>query len=589
MSAAYSRPLTSRDPERLGAHRLLGRLGEGGQGVVYLAETEQGERVAIKLLHESTHTNVLKEVRAARRVASFCTAPILDMGHEDGVPYVITEFIDGPTLQLQVQQRGVPSGPVLYRLAIGTATALAAIHMAGVVHRDFKPGNVLLGPDGPRVIDFGVARTLDATLTATSSIIGTPSYMAPEQLAGATVTPATDVFAWAATIAFAASGRPPYGQDSLPAVMNRIMTGKPDLDGLGGPLRELVSQCLQKDPQRRPHSRDVLLRLLEHSGGPINASQALARGRALATADDQTLANARTARWTTVRLPPTRPVRRRYLYVGAAAVMALVAVMATGSIAAPVAPVAVSAPAAEPLKSSTPESTAKKPARKSVPARPAMPNSPAEIATAIDNAVSARRTASFSAEGALGQGEDVFESKGRFQYNPGAGTNYDVTVRAPSVGLGAGHKERIVLINNKAYYRNNVEREYSAHPDADQRDTPHVWMAVQARWVSSPYNIQALMRNTTSIRRGEDAGTRTFRGTVPCDILAASGPVASFYEFFTGAPSRATYTLVVTRSHLPVRLDINVLTHAGPGTNLHSFYSVTYRNWGASGTITGPN
>src|SRR5690606_13398566 len=170
-------------------------------------------------------------------------------------PYVVTEFIDGPSLRVLVERDGPQSGPALYRLAIGTATALAAVHQAGVVHRDLKPGNVLVGPDGPRVIDFGVARSLDATLTATSTVIGTPSYMAPEQLAGEAVGPAADVFAWGATIAYAANGRPPFGQDTIPAVMTRIMSGRPDLGGLTGPLRELVAQSLHRDPAKRPRRR----------------------------------------------------------------------------------------------------------------------------------------------------------------------------------------------------------------------------------------------------------------------------------------------------------------------------------------------
>ncbi|TDC90928.1 serine/threonine-protein kinase [Actinomadura sp. 7K507] len=325
-----SKPLTSRDPERLGGYRLLGRLGEGGQGVVYLAENDGGRRVALKVLHDrgGSRDAFLKEISAARKVASFCTAEILQVGEDDGLQYVVTEFIDGPSLRELVQEDGTQGGPSLYRLAIGTATALAAIHQSGVVHRDFKPGNVLVGPDGPRVIDFGVARSLDATVTATSSVIGTPSYMAPEQLAGDTVGPAADVFAWGATIAYAANGRPPYGQDTIPAVMNRIMKGKPDLGGLAGPLRDLVTQALHKDAAKRPRSRDILLHLLERAQSPIAAPEALAQGRALAMADDDAL----TIRFATLRLPtePTRrpTTRRRLILVSMAAAVMLIVVAA---------------------------------------------------------------------------------------------------------------------------------------------------------------------------------------------------------------------------------------------------------------------
>jgi hypothetical protein len=160
----------------------------------------------------------------------------------------------------------LPAGD-LHRLAVGTATALTAIHGAGVVHRDFKPANVLLGPDGPRVVDFGIARLIDAA-TITSGLIGTPSYVAPEQLAGARPTSAVDVFAWALTMIFAATGRTAFGADAVPAVMQRILYEEPDLDGVPPLLRPVIRQCLDKDPVRRPSARDLLLRLVDPSAQP---------------------------------------------------------------------------------------------------------------------------------------------------------------------------------------------------------------------------------------------------------------------------------------------------------------------------------
>ncbi|XVQ90299.1 serine/threonine protein kinase [Microbispora siamensis] len=191
-------------------------------------------------------------------------------------PYVVSEYVEGPTLQ----QAGRRSGPALHRLAVATATALAAVHRAGIVHRDFKPANVLLGPDGPRVVDFGVARRLGAT-TASGGIVGTPAYMAPEQIAGEPPAPAWDVFAWGCVMVFAATGRPPFGDDALPAVLNRVLTKEPDLGDLEEPLRSIVALALRKDSAQRPDILDVTMRLLgavpEGTAGDIPGVPTVAR------------------------------------------------------------------------------------------------------------------------------------------------------------------------------------------------------------------------------------------------------------------------------------------------------------------------
>jgi ABC-type oligopeptide transport system substrate-binding subunit/serine/threonine protein kinase len=265
-------PLRTNDPEQLGSYRLTGRLGEGGQGVVYLGEDQDGEPVAVKLLHAQfsgdtkARARFAGELASAKRVAPFCTARILDADVEGDTPYLVSEYIEGPSLREVVDTQGPRAGGVLQRLAIGTVTALTAIHEAGIVHRDFKPTNVLLAADGPRVIDFGIARALDTSGTVTSTTVGTPSYMSPEQISGQVAGPPADVFAWACTIVYAATASPPFGQDSIPAVMNRIVNHQPSLGMLMGPLREIVLACLAKDPRQRPTAQQVLLRLLTNEG-----------------------------------------------------------------------------------------------------------------------------------------------------------------------------------------------------------------------------------------------------------------------------------------------------------------------------------
>ncbi|MEV6160108.1 protein kinase [Nonomuraea sp. NPDC052129] len=255
---AHVEPLREGDPTAMGPYQLFGRLGAGGQGVVYLGQGPDGRPVAVKVLRDGlANERLAKEIDAARRVEPFCIAQVLDASL-GARPYIVTEYVEGPSLQ----QAGRHVGADLQRLAVATATALAAIHQAGIVHRDFKPANVLLGQGGPRVIDFGIARSVESGMTATSSIVGTPAYMAPEQLAGEGIGPAVDVFAWASVMVFAATGVPPFGEDSLPAVINRILHNEPQVGDLPQPLRAIVLGCLAKDPARRPTMRDVLLQLL---------------------------------------------------------------------------------------------------------------------------------------------------------------------------------------------------------------------------------------------------------------------------------------------------------------------------------------
>ncbi|WP_052424019.1 serine/threonine protein kinase [Nonomuraea candida] len=260
--------LNADDPRRLGAYRLTRRLGQGGQGVVYLGESPQGAPVAVKLLHASlsgdpnARRRFLGEVEAVRKVAAFCTAQLLDADLEGDRPYLVSEYVEGPSLRELVVNEGPRQGGSLERLAIGTATALGAIHRAGVVHRDFKPGNVLLGIDGPRVIDFGVSRLVDTAVTTTHLPMGTPAYMAPERMKGESAGPPADMWAWALTVAYTATGRTAYTADTHQEVLARVLYGKPDLGPLDGRLREIVEACLAQEPGERPDAEEVLRRLL---------------------------------------------------------------------------------------------------------------------------------------------------------------------------------------------------------------------------------------------------------------------------------------------------------------------------------------
>ncbi|HLU95433.1 MAG TPA: serine/threonine-protein kinase [Thermobifida alba] len=289
-------PLIDTDPTRIGEYTLLGRLGKGGQGVVYLGSGPDGTRVAVKTLHADAldlpglRAQLAEEVEMARRVARFCTAQVLAADLESDPPYVVSEYVEGRTLQAVVRQEGPLGGASLERLAVGTLTALAAIHQAGIVHRDFKPGNVLMAPGGPRVIDFGIARALEGTAILTSRIAGTPAYMAPEQITGGPLGPAVDMFAWGATIVYAANGRGPFGHDSLKAVVNRVISEEPDLGELSGPLREIAERCLDKDAARRPTAAETLMLVLGVESEP--PSEEPAAGAAVPVAHQTLVAGA---------------------------------------------------------------------------------------------------------------------------------------------------------------------------------------------------------------------------------------------------------------------------------------------------------
>ncbi|GHE45197.1 hypothetical protein GCM10017673_54050 [Streptosporangium violaceochromogenes] len=309
-----SRPLRPGDPPRLGDYVLRGRLGEGGQGVVYLGESGDGERAAVKLLHvrftgeAHARSRFARELAAARRVAAFCTARVLAADLDGETPYIASELIDGPSLRQVVESEGPLAGEALERLAIGTATALTAIHHAGIAHRDFKPDNVLLAEDGPRVVDFGIAKIIDESGTITTRAVGTPAYMAPEQIADERVGLPADVFAWGSTVVFTATGRAPFGGDTIVATLNRVINHEPDLGALPDGLREIVARCLNKDQRLRPTADEVLRHLLGHPEDEAEASEeVLAEGAQAATAD-------LTRPW-----EPLRARRRRILVGGFAA------------------------------------------------------------------------------------------------------------------------------------------------------------------------------------------------------------------------------------------------------------------------------
>ncbi|MGW0701541.1 serine/threonine-protein kinase [Streptomyces sp. NPDC002867] len=268
------------DPRHIGEYRLLARLGAGGMGQVYLARSDRGRTVAVKLVRqelaeqEQFRNRFRLEVRAALRVGGRWTAPVLDADTEAPVPWVATGYIAGPALHTVVSGAHGPLPERSVRLlASGLAHALTSIHAAGLVHRDLKPSNILVTIDGPRVIDFGIARALDTVtdggLTRTGVLVGSPGFMSPEQIRGDRVTPAGDVFCLGSVLAYAATGRLPFGtgDSGVHAQMFRIAQEEPSLDGVPEGLRDLVRDCLHKDPAARPTPAQILERTDREADG----------------------------------------------------------------------------------------------------------------------------------------------------------------------------------------------------------------------------------------------------------------------------------------------------------------------------------
>ncbi|MFD9510503.1 serine/threonine-protein kinase [Streptomyces mirabilis] len=263
-------PLGVDEPTVVGPYRLLGRLGAGGMGRVYLGRSAGGRTVAVKIVHphfaldEEFRARFRREVEAARRVGGAWTAPVLDADPEAAVPWVATGYAAGPSLAAAVADAGGPLPAHSVRvLGAGLAEALTAVHALGLVHRDVKPSNVLLTLDGPLLIDFGIARATDGTasLTSTGVSVGSPGYMSPEQILGKGVTGAADVFSLGAVLVYAATGESPFPGDSSAALLYKVVHEEPRLGSLDGELRELVAACLAKDPAVRPTPDELAGRL----------------------------------------------------------------------------------------------------------------------------------------------------------------------------------------------------------------------------------------------------------------------------------------------------------------------------------------
>jgi serine/threonine protein kinase len=303
--------LRREDPRVVGAFRLHRRLGAGGMGVVYLGSDRRGQRVALKVIRpelaedQEFRSRFAREVSAARRIRGGCTARLVAADLDATRPWFATQYVPGPSLHDKVMERGPLPAAEAAGIGAALAEGLVAVHEAGVVHRDLKPSNILLSPKGPRIIDFGIAWSTGAsTLTHVGTAVGSPGFLAPEQVRGQSVTPATDVFSLGATLAYAALGDSPFGQGSSEVMLYRVVHEEPQLRGVPAALAPLLRSCLAKTPQERPSTLQLSLRLKEISAREARgAPQTGARPRpAAAVADEPAVTRPSAAR-------PARPAR----------------------------------------------------------------------------------------------------------------------------------------------------------------------------------------------------------------------------------------------------------------------------------------
>jgi hypothetical protein len=273
-------PLTSDDPAKIGAYRLKARLGAGGMGRVYLAATPAGRPVAVKVVRSELsddpdfRARFHQEIQAAQRVHGLYTAQLVDADPDATPPWLVTAYVPGPSLEEAIDSRGPMPEAMVFRLVAGVAEALQAIHAADVVHRDLKPSNVLLGQDGPRVIDFGIARALESTsLTRGDIMMGSPDFLSPELILDLPISPAVDVFALGSIAVFAATGRPPFGHGNVAAIAHRVVYEPPDLDGCPTQLLTLIEACLEKQAKDRPAPSRIIEFCAAHAAGMTDAGQ----------------------------------------------------------------------------------------------------------------------------------------------------------------------------------------------------------------------------------------------------------------------------------------------------------------------------
>ncbi|WP_310738406.1 serine/threonine-protein kinase [Microbispora sp. H10949] len=588
----------------MGPYRIVGRLGAGGMGIVYAGVDHVGQRAAVKLIHEmhaadqEFRIRFRREIATLRRVQGACCVRILAADPDAAKPWLATEYISGLTLGDHVGVHGPLRGDELFGLAAGLAEALVAVHAVGVVHRDLKPSNVMLSPTGPRLVDFGIARTMDATsLTRTGLVIGSPGWVSPEDYAGGRVGPASDVYGWALVVLYAATGAHPYGTGRPEVLALKVMNEEVDTGSLPGGLRPLVDIALAKSPAARPTINDVLAEVARiwrdrHGEGTTKIWSPAADITALLDST-WTFRLDEAPNWPSELPHPQRRQLRRYLTAAASvAVIASVGALLLTLLPErttqqhPLSAAVTVAPSnqASSNGSATPSSTPNVSVVATSPAAPLpVPETAVELAAALDLALSVTPAARFSFDGGFTQSSAFAKATGRV-LSRGARYYDDFEMDVHPSEDTAGH---YVILGNGDLYLNKSRAKALLLEEQSPADAS--WYALMVAGTAGPSVIHEVVANSTQMHRKG----RTYSGVLPgketsgrLRMLLSSWLGGDLDE--TGSSSYLAYTLTIDADNRPKRFKLIWKIPVGDRGTYESEFTTTYQSWTESVEISKP-
>ncbi|MGV9777939.1 serine/threonine protein kinase [Streptosporangium sp. NPDC003464] len=596
-ATAALRPLTVEDPPQIGPYRLVGRLGAGGMGVVFAGIDALGVRVAVKLIHASYASDsefrarFTREISLLDRVNGACTARILNSDGNAARPWLAAEYVPGPTLESHVRTHGTLQGDALFGLAAGLAEALMAVHTAGVVHRDIKPSNVILSPSGPKLVDFGIARALDASvMTRTGTLVGSPGWVSPEEYSDAPAGPPADIYGWAMLVVYAATGAPPYGTGRPEVLALKVLNETIDTSMLPDLLRGLVDRALAKLPETRPSSHE----LLDMTAEAWRAHQGTQAIDSFEASDSVTARLDRTwvlpiedLSWPAVQAATRKaPKGRRTVAVTAIAVgLAVVITLKVlpgdtdeGKQQIDIVAVPTSHPNSTSVNlTSTPTATTAVKTESSPPQPAPPPSTITELAAAIELALETTPAGTFSFEGGFTQSDAGGMATGRFM-NHLAYDDLDLKITTYE-----GFSHRYVILSKTVYPKNQgsdgspIERISSANPD---------WYGLVVAGTAGPSIIREVVANSARLKRKG----RNYSGTLA--IEDTNGPLRQLLNSWTGgdiakknADSYITFKLAIDNEDRPKKFEIAWYVPITDVEIYKSVFTTTYKNWTTSHKI----